>query len=254
MGDMTPLEEAPFPLTDTDRYILSLTDEQYQYHDWEDLKKVIGEPAVPGPHLAGKSHMHYSVLSGATVSGKEAASHTSLTWLAETNELAALKRKPSDLRRYIKWTAETKAEYGSMTKYIMTHRLPQTWGDPPFTPVSNVPFADPSDYRVLLNDWPYGLTPDVTHIVVWSRTLVPTDPETGDMTPESRKTVAGFVDRYFARRLGPGGGERVLWFKNWVALQSVRTLEHIHVMVRDVDKATLEEWTRELDCHRHSTA
>lgn len=149
----------------------------------------------------------------------------------------------------MKWTAETKAQYGSMTQYLLENRLPKTWGAPPFAPVSQVPFDHPSDYRVLVNDWPYGMTPEITHIVVWSRTLIETDPVTGDMTPQSRQTVADFVQRLFVDNLGPGGEKRVLWFKNWVALQSVRALEHIHVMVRDVEKDVLDEWTKELDCH-----
>ncbi|KAI1496703.1 hypothetical protein F5X99DRAFT_58106 [Biscogniauxia marginata] len=204
-----PLEEAPFPLTDVDKWVLSLTDEEFQYHDWEDLKKVIAE-----------------------------------------NNLSVLKRKPSDLRRYMKWTAETKAQYGSMTNYLLIHRLPKTWGSPPFTPASTIPFHDPSDYRVLTNDWPYGLTADMTHIVIWSRTIIETDPETGDMTPESRRVVADFVKKFFVDRLGPEGDSRVLWFKNWVALQSVRSLEHIHIMVKDVGQDVLDDWTKELDCHR----
>lgn len=150
----------------------------------------------------------------------------------------------------MKWTAETKAEYGSMTNYLMAHRLPKTWGPPPFKPASDVPFADPSDYRVLINDWPYGMTPNMTHIVVWSRTPIETDNVRGDMTPESRKVVSDFIQRFFIDRLGPGGGDQVLWFKNWVALQSVRALEHIHVIVRDVEKDILDEWARELECHR----
>ncbi|KAI1640205.1 hypothetical protein F4809DRAFT_521665 [Biscogniauxia mediterranea] len=202
-------EEAPFPLTDVDKWVLSQTDQEFKYHDWEDLKKIIAD-----------------------------------------NNLSVLKRKPSDLRRYMAWTAETKAKYGSMTNYLLIHRLPKTWGSPPFTPSSNIPFDDPSDYCVLINDWPYGMTTDVTHIVVWSRTVIETDPETGDMTAGSRRTVGDFVKKFFADRLGPDGGSRVLWFKNWVALQSVRSLEHIHVMVKDVGQDVLDEWTRELDCHR----
>jgi len=150
----------------------------------------------------------------------------------------------------MKWTAETKAEYGSMTNYLLAHRLPKAWGQPPFQPASTVPFDDPSDYRVLRNDWPYGFGPGITHIVVWSRTTIVTDSETGDMTPESRKIVGDFVKRFFVDKLGPGAEDRVVWFKNWVALQSVRALEHIHVMVRDVEQGQLVEWTRELDCHR----
>ena len=150
----------------------------------------------------------------------------------------------------MKWTAETKAEHGSMTNYLLAHRLPKAWGRPPFQPASSIPFDDPSDYRVLLNDWPYGFQPGITHIVVWSRTPIATDPETGDMTAESRKIVGDFVKRFFVDRLGPGGEDRVMWFKNWVALQSVRALEHIHVMVRDVDDGQIAEWTRAPDCHR----
>jgi len=164
--------------------------------------------------------------------------------IPESNELQVLKRKPSDLRRYMKWTAETKAEYGNMTNYLLAHRLPKAWGTPPFTPVSQKPFEDPSDYRVLINDWPYGFTPGITHMVVWTRTTIPTDSGKGDMTPESRDLVAAFVKRYFVDRLGPGGEDRVVFFKNWVSLQSVRALEHVHVLVKDVDPKIIDEWTR----------
>lgn len=148
------------------------------------------------------------------------------------------------------WTAETKASYGTMTNYLLQNRLPKAWGALPFTPVSQVPFATPSDYRVLKNDWPYGLTPDITHIVVWSRTPIATDPMTGDVTSESRQLIRDFVQTRFVDRLGPGGEDRVMWFKNWVALQSVRSLEHIHVLVKDVDPAIIEEWTKEYDFHK----
>lgn len=129
-----------------------------------------------------------------------------------------------------------------MSKYLLQNRLPKAWGGLPFNPVSETPFADPSDYLVLRNDWPYGLTPDITHIVVWSRTLIPTDPKTGDVTPESRQLIRDFVKTYFIDRLGPGGEDRVMWFKNSVSLQSVRALEHIHVLVKDVDPAMLQQW------------
>jgi hypothetical protein len=128
--------------------------------------------------------------------------------------------------------------------------LPQAWGPPPFTPASDTPFADPSDYRVLINDWPYGFAPGITHIVVWSRTPIPTDDTVGDMTPESRKMVAEFIKQYFVDSLGPGGEDRVMWFKNWVALQSVRTVDHVHVLVKDVEPALLQEWAKEHEWHR----
>jgi len=36
-------KEPPFPLTDTDRYLLSITDEEYKFHDWADLRHVISK-------------------------------------------------------------------------------------------------------------------------------------------------------------------------------------------------------------------
>jgi hypothetical protein len=40
MGDV-PVDP-PFPLTEVDKWVLSLTDDEFHYHDWEDIKKIIG--------------------------------------------------------------------------------------------------------------------------------------------------------------------------------------------------------------------
>jgi hypothetical protein len=37
------VEDTPFPLTDTDRRVLSQTDRQFRLHDWEELRGIIGE-------------------------------------------------------------------------------------------------------------------------------------------------------------------------------------------------------------------
>lgn len=36
-------QEAPFPLTDVDKWVLSQTDEEFKYHNWDELKQIIGE-------------------------------------------------------------------------------------------------------------------------------------------------------------------------------------------------------------------
>jgi len=127
-----------------------------------------------------------------------------------------------------------------MVNFILQHRL--QWGGPPFTYNSPIPFADSSDYKVLINDWPYGMTSNITHIVVWSKTPIPTNEKTGDVTDESRRVIQEFIKRIFVERLGGDAG-RVMWFKNWVQLQSVRALEHVHVLVRDASPDDLEYWT-----------
>jgi len=43
MGEnITPeVASIPFPLSDTDKWVLSQTDEEYQYHTWDDLQNII---------------------------------------------------------------------------------------------------------------------------------------------------------------------------------------------------------------------
>ncbi|EFW17594.1 hypothetical protein D8B26_000281 [Coccidioides posadasii str. Silveira] len=200
---------APFQLTALDREILSQTDEEYNSHDWENLKDIIA-----------------------------------------TNSLHLFKRKPSDLANYISWSTAIKSLYGTITNYICLERL--RWPlnlDPATQCVDPTPFADSRDYRILRNDWPYGVTPDISHLVVWVKNAIPVDEQTGgDLTPESRTSIDEFVHRTFVVRLEeefPDAKARVMWFKNWTALQSVRSLEHIHVLVRGVPDEIIFEWTGE---------
>lgn len=113
------------------------------------------------------------------------------------------------------------------------------------------PFADPEDYRILRNDWPYGLEPGISHLVVWLRTPFAVKSEEGHLTDESRELIEKFVRKTFVNRLAedvarfPDPESHVLWFKNWVGLQSVRALEHVHILVRDVPEEILYEWSGE---------
>jgi hypothetical protein len=45
MGDQSTLQalaDAPFPLTEVDKWVLSQSDEDYKLHDWDDLRRIIG--------------------------------------------------------------------------------------------------------------------------------------------------------------------------------------------------------------------
>lgn len=156
------------------------------------------------------------------------------------------------MRRYIKWSIETKAAYGSVPNYIMKDRLkwmplPSSTPEsgPKFALRNPVPFADEADYKILLNDWPYALAPGIRHIIVWLKMRLESEPTRGDMTPKSRQRVEEFIQTKFVDRVKdlPGEEEKVIWFKNWTALQSVPGMEHVHVLVRDVPDSIIEEWT-----------
>lgn len=168
------------------------------------------------------------------------------------NRLEVFKRWPSDLRRYAKWSSETKAVYGTIPNYVMQERLhwqplPSSTAHtgPIFYLKDPVPFANSKDYKILKNDWPYGLAAGITHIIVWLKNRLESEPTKGDMTHKSRSQVEDFVYRTFVGRFGglSGAKDKVQWFKNWSDLQSVPGLEHIHVLVRDVPEDIILEWT-----------
>lgn len=73
--------------------------------------------------------------------------------------------------------------------------------------------------------------------------------EEGYITEESRALIQKFVDATFVERLAGEGvkdaEKNVLWFKNWTGLQSVRSLEHVHILLKDVPQTLILEWTGE---------
>jgi len=135
-----------------------------------------------------------------------------------------------------------------MTSFLLRERLQWTplpssdvLSGPTFACKSQTPFADPADYKILRNDWPYGLAGGIIHICVWLKTRLPVSAKTGDLTEEGRRMVEKFVTTEFEQKLGVEGRDKVLWFKNWTGLQSVRGLEHIHVLVRHIDREKLDQ-------------
>ncbi|KAJ4301928.1 hypothetical protein N0V90_004024 [Kalmusia sp. IMI 367209] len=155
------------------------------------------------------------------------AEFTPHTWedihhLISTGQLDELKRWPSFLKAYLAWTTHVKAKYGSATQYLLQQRL--FWeplnkeGAFVFELASEVPFADEKDIKIIKNDWTYAVTEDISHIVA-------------------------FVKREFRGKAGEEvEGSKVQWFKNTTILQSVRALEHIHVLVRGVEEEVLSQW------------
>jgi hypothetical protein len=116
---------------------------------------------------------------------------------------------------------------------------------PVFELKNPTPFVNPEDYKIIPNDWPYGLAPGITHIVVWIKHRLESHPGRGDITSKSRTQIQEFVQRTFVDRVRglPGERDKVQWFKNWTELQSVPGLEHLHVLVRDVPEEIIMEWT-----------
>ena len=201
-----PRDNPPFALTTVDWKQLNLSDDEYTPHSWENLRHLIS-----------------------------------------TGQLDELKRWPSQLKAYLAWTAHVKEKYGSATMYLLTQRLFWEPIDDPsgamtFNVRSVVPFANPEDFAILRNDWPYGHEEGIHHICVWLKQRLPVDQE-GALSEEGRRMVEKFVDEEFRFKADEKEKDsKVIWFKNTTNLQSVRSLEHLHVLVRNVDEEVLKQW------------
>ena len=168
------------------------------------------------------------------MSGSEKDYHT-LTWsecqqVVAENRINHFQRSPLELRRYIQYMHQLKQEYGSVFEFVKTKRL--NWSA---TTTEDAPFSNPDDYKILYNDWPYGIDSQITHLVVWTKFVLEDDPETGFLTQESHNLIEKFVVDTFC---GRSGVERrnLIWFKNWKSLKSIHALEHFHVMIYQADE------------------
>ncbi|KAF2745165.1 hypothetical protein M011DRAFT_448070 [Sporormia fimetaria CBS 119925] len=201
-----PASSPPFPLTPIDWQQLSLTDSQFRAHTWSSLSTLIASSA-----------------------------------------LDELKRWPSDLKAYLAWTAHVKAKYGSSTNYLLQQRLhwtplPRSDGVLEFETKGARAFEEEGDWKVLRNDWGYAVEEGVVHLCVWSKVRLEVDGE-GALTEKGKEVVEGFVRREFRERVGEKEkGEMVLWFRNPMGLQSVRSLEHVHVLLRGVEEGVVRRW------------
>ncbi|KAI1003095.1 hypothetical protein K3495_g5108 [Podosphaera aphanis] len=156
--------------------------------------------------------------------------------LAKSNQLDRFSRRPSELRRYLEHNAQLSQRHGSILAYILSQQLGWREGERP----SGGPFEQASDWKVLLNNWPYELEPDIVHLVVWTKFSLDEDEDTGDLTWEAKVTVQRFVDATFGSQVGE---ENVVWFRNWRSLKSIRGVEHIHVMLHKPDPNFVREIT-----------
>lgn len=93
--------------------------------------------------------------------------------------------------------------------FVLKERL--QWKD--LTPRSSIPFSEPSDVKILYNDWPYGVDRRIVHLVIWTKFDLEDDAATDDLTPKARREINDYVDSTFGRRVQPDNVwfSRLLW-------------------------------------------
>ncbi|KAK5663273.1 hypothetical protein OQA88_3700 [Cercophora sp. LCS_1] len=143
------------------------------------------------------------------------------------NTIHLFQRVPSELRRYKAFIWDLKRQYDGVLNYILSQRL--GWPSP-IVPRGK-PFEYEDDVKILWNDWPYGIDDRIVHLVVWTKFGLEEDPATGDLTDEARAEISAYVREKFSEI----PDDRIIWFKNWQSLKSVKAVEHFHVMMYDPD-------------------
>ena len=83
--------------------------------------------------------------------------------------------------------------------FVVKDRL--HWTD--LIPRSSIPFSEPSDVKILYNDWPYGVDQKIVHLVIWTKFDLEDDPLTDDLTPKARKEIENYVNTTFCSRVHP---------------------------------------------------
>lgn len=57
------------------------------------------------------------------------------------------------------------------------------------------------DFKILYNDWPYGVDTDIVHLIIWTKFQLQEDPATGDLTEEMRENIEGYIQRTLCGRI-----------------------------------------------------
>jgi hypothetical protein len=137
---------------------------------------------------------------------------------------------------------ELKQRYGSVMAFVQNERL--HWDST--MPSGDEPFTNPTDYKILYNDWPYGIDHDIIHLVVWCKFPLKDDPLTDDLTPEARQEIEDFVCTTFCGVEDGIPRDRLIWFKNWSRLKSIHALG----MLPNIETCLWSEMLTELE-HFH---
>lgn len=110
--------------------------------------------------------------------------------IVRTDRLGDFRRWPSDLRMYRQYIWWLNREYGSVLRFILGERL--HWPEP-VVPRGSRPFECEDDFRILWNDWPYGLDKRIVHLVVWTKFGLKDDAQT-----------EAEIDRFVAKTFSSG--------------------------------------------------
>ncbi|GEQ68887.1 hypothetical protein JCM33374_g2556 [Metschnikowia sp. JCM 33374] len=167
-----------------------------------------------------------------------------------TNDLDVFARSQSQTEKYLAFKRDLRLKGSTVYKHLLTNSL--GWAseadvkgladaDIKVSSSGAGLFADASDLKIIRNDFPYYFEENVAHLCVWTKRPIESDPNSscGDISPETRAIIEKYIRQTFVEKAGIPR-ENLLWFRNWEALQSVREISHVHVLVKDMTPAQVD--------------
>lgn len=167
------------------------------------------------------------------------------------NQLEAFARSQQQIEKYHRFKLELQNQGTSVFKHLVANTLrwrtaaemeglADTQVEIPLSGAGL--FDNAEDLKIVRNDFPYYFETNVTHLCVWSKRAIESDPESivGDISADTRARIEKYVDDKFVKKLGIARMELV-WFRNWGSLQSVKEISHIHVLVRNMTEEQVLE-------------
>lgn len=167
------------------------------------------------------------------------------------NELEALARLESETDRYHAFKRKLKEQGTTVFKHLVVGTL--QWrteeevrglkdSEISVPSSGDALFTNPSDLKIVKNDFPYYFEDDVMHLCVWTKKRIDSDPNSvlGDLSVEMRALLERYVVKTFVEGLHIPR-KNLVWFRNWEALQSVKEISHLHVIVKGMTPEQLKE-------------
>lgn len=180
--------------------------------------------------------------------------------IVRDNKLEKFARSLQQTENYHNFKAQLQKNHTSVFKHLLSNEL--KWYEPKdnggvswdevvrngipdnqivINPASYKLFSNPADLKIVPNHFPYYFEDDVMHMCVWTKLRIDPDEASpiGDISPATREIIEKYVCKTFVDEMGIDR-ENIVWFKNWEALQSVKTISHLHVLVKGMTETQLE--------------
>lgn len=114
-----------------------------------------------------------------------------------------------------------------MMRFILDQKL--QWKDTELV-AQDALFRNKNDFKILMNDWPYGIDKKIIHLVVWTKFALEDDPETGDTRDDVKREIDQWVDEVFGKNCGDENVSTVL-SKLFLLCMHVRLLCYLYICI-----------------------